>query len=181
MLIFLGVVLLLGFFVAGIYNSLVAMRQRVREGFSTMDVYLKQRYDLIPNLVETVKGYAFYEKEALESVVLARSKAMGAQTVEEIGEANNGLTQALGRLFALAEAYPDLKANESFMDLQNQLAVVEGEIANSRRYYNGVVREFNTQRDVFPNVFVANLFGFFAEPYFEIDERQRENVVVDFK
>ncbi len=177
----LGLVAIIALFFIISYNSFVRFRQRIREAFSTMDVYLKQRYDLIPNLVETVKGYASHEKETFERVVQARNKAMQAQSVDEVRESNNMLTEGLRQLFALSESYPELKANTNFLDLQNQLARVEGEIAQSRKYYNAVVREYNTRREVFPHVLIASLFNFYKEPYFEVeDASQRENVRVSF-
>lgn len=177
----LGVVALIVLFFVSSYNGFVKLRQRVREAFSTMDVYLKQRYDLIPNLVETVKGYAGHEKETFERVVQARNRAIQAQGIEEVSESNNMLTEGLSQLFALSEGYPELKANTNFLDLQNQLSRVEGEIAQSRKYYNAVVRDFNTKREVFPHVLIANMFNFTKELYFEIaEESQRENVRVSF-
>jgi LemA protein len=177
----LGLIALIVLFFVSSYNGFVKLRQRIREAFSTMDVYLKQRYDLIPNLVETVKGYASHEKETFERVVEARNKAVQAQNINEVRESNNMLTEGLRQLFALAEGYPELKANTNFLDLQNQLARVEGEIAQSRKYYNAVVRDFNTRREVFPHVLIASLFNFYKEPYFEIeDASQRENVRVSF-
>lgn len=177
----IGLVAIIALFFIISYNSFVRFRQRIREAFSTMDVYLKQRYDLIPNLVETVKGYASHEKETFERVVQARNRAMEAESIDEVRESNNMLTEGLRQLFALSESYPELKANTNFLDLQKQLARVEGEIAQSRKYYNAVVREYNTRREVFPHVLIASLFNFYQEPYFEVeDASQRENVRVSF-
>ncbi len=177
----IGVIAVLVLFFIGSYNGFVRLRQRTREAFSTMDVYLKQRYDLIPNIVETVKGYAAHEKETLERVVQARNQAVSAKNIEDIQESNDMLTAGLRQIFALAESYPDLKANTNFLDLQNQLSRVEGEIAQSRKYYNAVVREFNTRCEVFPHVLIANMFNFSKELYFEVeDASQRENVRVSF-
>jgi LemA protein len=177
----IGIVAVVVLFFVTSYNGFVRLRQRTREAFSTMDVYLKQRYDLIPNIVETVKGYASHEKETLERVVQARNRAVNAQSMEDIRESNDMLTAGLRQIFALSESYPDLKANTNFLDLQNQLSRVEGEIAQSRKYYNAVVREYNTRCEVFPHVLVAGLFNFSKEMYFEVDDAtQRENVRVSF-
>lgn len=135
------VAIIVGVYVFSTYNGFISLKNKCEEAFSTMDVYLTKRYDLIPNLVETVKGYASHEKETLDSVVAARNKAMSANTVEAKIEAEQGLAGTLGRLFALSENYPDLKANTNFLDLQSQLQLMESEIANARKYYNGVVKD----------------------------------------
>ncbi|MEI8216385.1 MAG: LemA family protein [Eubacteriales bacterium] len=167
--------------VIGAYNGFVAMRNRAEEAFSTMDVFLKKRYDLIPNLVESVKGYAAHESSTFQKVTEARNMASGATTVEGRIQGENMLSGALKSLFAVAEAYPDLKANLSFLDLQNQLKQVEEDIANARKFYNAVVKEFNTLTEVFPNNVLANLFGFKRKPMFEVTgEDQREAVQVKF-
>jgi LemA protein len=146
-----------------------------------MDVYLVKRYDLIPNLVETVKGYAKHESETLERVISARNKAVNATNVEDKAKAEGEFAGVLGRLFALAEAYPDLKANLQFLDLQAQLKVLEEDIANARKYYNGTTRQYNTMVESFPNNIVANLFKFIKRPLFEVeDATQRQNVKVQF-
>ena len=176
----IGVIVILLLWVVSAYNGLVKVRNMVREAFSTMDVYMKKRYDLIPNLVETVKGYAAHESGTLEKVIQARNAAASATTVEGKIEGENALTGTLKSLFALAEAYPDLKANTNFMDLQKQLQAVEGDIANSRKYYNAVVRDYNTKIETFPSVIVANMFGFKQEKMFEINSAERENVKVQF-
>jgi len=176
-----GVLLLIIIWVIASYNGFVKLRNAIEEAFSTMDVYLKKRYDLIPNLVETVKGYAKHEKETLEAVMQARNIAMGAQSMEDKVAGENMLTGTLKSLFAVAEAYPDLKANANFMDLQKQLQRMEDEIASSRKYYNAIVKEFNTKREVFPSVIVAKMFKFTKKPLFEVaDETERENVQVKF-
>lgn len=175
-----GVLLVLVIWVILAYNALVRMRIMVEEAFSTMDVYMKKRYDLIPNLVETVKGYAEHEKETLENVIAMRNRAAGAGSVEERLHAENALTETLKSLFALAEAYPDLKANVNFMDLQGQLRTLEDEIANSRRYYNGTVRQYNTRREVFPSSIIAGMFHFEKKPLYEIATEERQNVKVQF-
>ncbi|MFZ5975981.1 MAG: LemA family protein [Bacillota bacterium] len=175
-----GVLLILVLWVILAYNALVRMRIMVEEAFSTMDVYMKKRYDLIPNLVETVKGYAAHEKETLENVIMMRNRAAGAGSVEERLQAENALTETLKSLFALAEAYPDLKANMNFMDLQGQLRTLEDEIANSRRYYNGTVRQYNTKREMFPSSVIAGVFHFEKKPLYEIASEERKNVKVQF-
>ena len=176
----IGVIVIILLWVVSAYNGLVKVRNMVREAFSTMDVYMKKRYDLIPNLVETVKGYAAHESGTLEKVIQARNAAASATTVEGKIEGENALTGTLKSLFALAEAYPDLKANTNFMDLQKQLQAVEGDIANSRKYYNAVVRDYNTKIETFPSVIVASMFGFKQEKMFEINSAERENVKVQF-
>lgn len=162
------------------YNGLVRMRITVEEAFSTMDVYMKKRYDLIPNLVETVKGYAAHERETLQNVIAMRDKAAAAGSVEERLQAENALTDTLKSLFALAEAYPDLKANVNFMDLQGQLRTLEDEIATSRRYYNGTVRQYNIKCESFPSSVIAGAFHFGKKPLYEIADQERQNVKVQF-
>lgn len=177
----LGVVAVGVMWVMGTYNSLITIRNKVEEAFSTMDVYLVKRYDLIPNLVETVKGYAKHERETLDAVIRARNAAQSSGTVEEKLANENVLAGTLGRLFALAEAYPDLKANSNFMDLQAQLKVLEEDVANARKYYNGAVRQYNTQIEVFPSNILANMFKFTKKPLFEVEEEsQRKAVKVQF-
>jgi LemA protein len=173
------VVILLLWFIA-IYNRFVTLRNRVEEGFSTMDVYMKKRHDLVPNLVETVKGYAKHESSTFEKVVKARNMAMSAGTMEQRAEGENMLTGTLKSLFALAESYPELKANQNFLDLQGQLTGLENDIASSRKYYNALVREFNIAREAFPSVIVAGMMHLEKKQMFEIDERERENVKVQF-
>ncbi len=165
-------------------NAFVRLKNRVEEAWATIDVYLKKRYDLIPNLVETVKGYAKHESETLEKVVSARSLAMNARTVGEKMQAENNLQSSLKTLFtAVSESYPDLKANTSFLDLQNQLKGLESELESSRRYYNGVVKSFNTKLELFPANIVGSRMGeeYKKRPYFELDsEEERKNVKVSF-
>lgn len=173
------VIIILFWFIAA-YNGFVKLRNLVREAFATMDVYMKKRYDLIPNLVETVKGYAKHEATTLEKVISARNFAASATTVEGRLQGENALTDTLKSLFAIAEAYPDLKANTNFLDLQKQLQGVEGEIANSRKYYNAVVRDYNIKTESFPSSIVASIFNFKHEPMFEIAAAERENVDVRF-
>lgn len=167
--------------VVGVFNSLVTSRNRVKEAWSDIDVQLKRRYDLIPNLVETVKGYAAHEQGALEAVITARAKAMGAKSVGEHAQAENMLSGALKSLFALAEAYPDLKAVSSFVELQRELADTENKIQAARRFYNGNVMTFNTKVESFPTNLLAGAFGFSKADFFELsDAAQREPVQVKF-
>ena len=177
LIIVLAVVVL---WVIGAFNKFVKLRNIVEEAFSTMDVYMKKRFDLIPNLVETVKGYAAHEKGTFESVTNARAAVQNAGTVEDRMEAENMLTGTLRTLFAVAEAYPELKANENFLDLQGQLQTVEVDIANSRKYYNATVKEYNTRTEMFPSNIIANIFGFKRKPMFEVEEAERQNVKVEF-
>ncbi|QJA08243.1 LemA family protein [Romboutsia sp. CE17] len=168
------------FFFISIYNNLVSLRMKVREGFSTIDVFLKKRYDLIPNLVETVKGYANHEKETLNQVIEARGKALSSSVDDKL-KYEGELSNALSRLLMLSENYPDLKADTQFVNLQNQLQQIESEIEKSRRYYNGVVREFNTSIQKFPNCIVASMFKFKEEIFFELESiNERENIKIEF-
>ncbi|MFA7204955.1 MAG: LemA family protein [Saccharofermentanales bacterium] len=163
------------------YNKFVGLKVRIEEAFSTIDVYLKKRYDLVPNLVETVKGYASHEVETFEAVVNARSRAHDSSNVEDKIRNEGELTKALGRLMVLAESYPELKADSQFLNLQTQLRDLEDEISQSRKYYNGVVKSFNTMIISFPSMIVANLAKFTKAEFFLIDrEEQRENVKVSF-
>jgi LemA protein len=163
------------------YNGLVGQRNQVEEAFSTMDVYLKKRFDLIPNLVESVKGYAAHEKSTLDAIVRARSAAASAGDLAERFASENELSCALRQLFALAESYPDLKANQNFLDLQSQLQRVEEDIANARKYYNGSVREFNNKVEMFPSSIIAGMFHFERKPMYEVaNAAERENVQVSF-
>ena len=167
--------------VIGIYNSLVLLRNRCNNAWAQVDVQLRRRYDLIPNLVETVKGYAKHERETFENVTEARSKAINAGTVKEQGEAENMLTGALKSLFAVVENYPDLKANQNFLMLQEELAGTEGKIAYARQFYNDLVMKFNTKQQVFPSNIIANMFKFKVREYFEIEEPEaRAPVEVKF-
>lgn len=168
-----------------IYNALVTLNQRSKEAWSDITVQLKRRYDLIPNLINTVKGYATHEKGVFESVTAARTQAIGATSVEETAKADNMLQSTLKSLFAVAEAYPDLKASQNFQDLQAELVDTEDKIQAARRFYNGVVRDFNTKRTTFPTNLVAGLFGFREDKvFFELDEAQtaavQEPVNVNF-
>jgi LemA protein len=179
--IVLGVIVLIALWAVAIFNKLVKNRNLVLEGWSGIDVQLKRRYDLIPNLVETVKGYAGHEKEVLARVVELRNSAAQAQTASEKAPIENMLTQTLRQLFALAEAYPDLKANQNFLDLQGQLSEIEEQIQFSRRYYNGTARDMNILVQSFPSNLIANSFGFKEADYFEIElTTEREAPKVQF-
>jgi LemA protein len=158
------------------YNQLVGLRQRSEEAWSDIDVQLKRRTDLVPNLIETVRGYAAHERTTLDQVVSARGAAVSAQTQETRAQAENQLTGALRQLFALAESYPDLKANESFRALQGSLGEIEETIQSSRRYYNAVVRDFNTTIDSFPSNQIALFFRFVKRQYFELDRPEERQV-----
>jgi LemA protein len=166
--VILGLLALVLVFLVGIYNSLVAKRQRCNQAFADIDVQLKQRQNLIPNLVETVKGYATHERETLDAVVQARNSAVAADTPGEMAQAEGMLTGALGRLFALSEAYPDLKANENFKALQDELSVIEDKLAAARRFYNSAVQDYNTSREQFPNSVVAGMFNFEEREFFDL-------------
>lgn len=170
----------IGVFVIGLYNSLVRLKVLVDEAWSGIDVQLKKRYDLIPNLVNTVKGYASHEKGVFEKVTQLRSAAMSAGSIEEKVDLENQLTGTLKTLFAVAENYPELKADASFLNLQQQLSSIEDELEGARRYYNGTVREFNTKIVTFPNNIIAGILKFTQKPFFEAETEARENVKVDF-
>jgi LemA protein len=162
------------------YNGLVRLRNRVEGAWAQIDVQLKRRYDLIPNLVETVKGYAAHERETLEAVIQARNVAVNASGPAEQAQSENMLTGALRQLFALSEAYPDLKANQNFLALQEELTGTEGRIAYARQYYNDAVQTYNTKLQTFPSNIFANMFKFTEREYFEADEESRGNVAVQF-
>ena len=180
-MIIIAIIVIIAFAAVGIYNGLIKLRNTSEQAWSDVDVQLKRRYDLIPNLVETVKGYASHEKETFEKVVQARNQAMGASSPGEKAQAENFLQSTLKSLFALAEAYPELKANQNFLDLQNELLNIEEQIQLARRYYNAVVRDLNTKIESVPSNIVANMFHFENREYFELDsEEQRETPKVDF-
>lgn len=182
--VFLLVVLAIAVFVIlwviYIYNRLIVLRNRIENAWSQVDVQLRRRYDLIPNLVETVKGYASHEREVFQRVTEARAAMASAQTVTEQGEAQNQITQALKSLFAVAEAYPDLKANQNFLMLQEELSGTESKIAYARQFYNDTVMAFNTLIQSFPAKFVASAFGFGQRDYFPMEDVAREPVQVRF-
>ena len=184
LLIVLAVIVIIVLAIIGMYNSLIKLKNRVNEAWSDIDVQLKRRYDLIPNLIETVKGYASHEKETLEKVVNARNAAMRAQSggdAKKVAEAENMLSSTLKSIFALSESYPDLKANQNFLELQREMSDTENKIQASRRFYNGNVRDFNTKLQVFPTNIIAGMLNFRNRNYFEIkDSKERENVKVKF-
>lgn len=172
--IVLGVIVVLAVWIMMIYNGLVAMRQRVNQSFADIDVQLKQRHDLIPNLVETVKGYASHERGTLEAVIQARNTAIAAPGIEQKVAAENMLTGALRQLFALAESYPDLKANQNFLQLQQELGDIENKLAAARRFFNNAVQEFNTGIQQFPMVLFAATFGFHPQPFFDLGDQRAQ-------
>ena len=173
-------VVLLGILLVGMYNGLVRSRLRVREAWSGIDVQLKRRSSLIPNLVETVRGYASHERETLENVTRARAQLDNAGTAGQAAQANNFLTQTLRSLFAVSEAYPDLKANTNFQQLQSELSDTEDKIAYARQFYNRNVLSYNGKVQTLPTAIIAGMFGFSAEDFFEADEEAREDVTVSF-
>lgn len=177
----IAIIVILVLWLIAVYNGLIKLRNRTREAWSDIDVQLKRRYNLIPNLVETVKGYAAHERELFEKVTEARTRAMQAGTPEEKGKAENALTGTLKTLFAVAENYPELKASENFAKLQDELSDTENKIQAARRFYNGNVRDFNTRIEVFPNNLVAGMLKFTKFEFFEVEETaERENVEVKF-
>jgi len=177
----LGILVVLGIFLIGMYNGLVRLKVQCDNAWADIDVQLKRRYDLIPNLVETVKGYAAHEKDTLEGVINARNRAMTATTPADKAQAENMLTGALKSLFALAEAYPQLRAIESFTSLQNSLSQIEDTVQNARRYYNAVVRDLNTKIEQFPTNIFANMLGFKERQFFEVSApAEREAPKVSF-
>lgn len=179
--IIIAIVIILILFVFITQNSLINLDNKVEEAFSTMDVYLKKRWDLIPNLVETVKGYAKHESNTLENVIKLRNSSYDSIATDNKVEVNNKLTTEINKIMAIAENYPDLKANESFKDLTKQLTKVEEDIANSRKYYNGTVRIYNNKVEMFPSNIIAKIFNYQTKKMFEIDATERENVKVNFK
>jgi LemA protein len=179
LIIVLIVIVVLAVLLIGIYNRLVALRQNCNQAFADIDVQLKQRHDLIPNLVETVKGYAAHEKGTLEAVIQARNAAVSAEKTGDpkaMGAAEGILGQALGRLIALSEAYPDLKANTNFQQLQAELSDIENKLAAARRFFNNAVGEYNTGREQFPAVIFAGMFGFGPREFFDVGEESRASM-----
>ena len=179
-LIIVAIIIVLAMFVILTYNSLVESRNMVKEAFATMDVYLKKRWDLIPNLVETVKGYAKHETETLEQIIESRGKNYSQMSRQEKVDSDNIIKGEVVKLMALAESYPDLKANQNFLDLSNQLVKVEDDIENSRKYYNGTVKNYNIKVLTIPTNIIASMFGFKEEKMFEAVDAERENVKVSF-
>ena len=179
--VILGIIALIIIIFIGIYNALIRRRTRTEEAWSDIEVQMKRRYDLIPNVVETVKGYAAHEKNVLESVTNARTQAMGARNPDDRLHAENALSSTLKTLFAVAENYPDLKANANFLDLQRELADTENKLQSSRRFYNSVVRDYNTMIQTFPSAVIANIFGFTRKDFFGLEEEAaRQPVKVSF-
>ena len=179
-LILLAVLAAVVLYVVFVYNGLVALRNRVSEAWSDIDVQLKRRYDLIPNLINTVKGYAAHESGVFEKVTAARAQAMQAGTAHDKAQAENMLSDTLKSLFAVAEAYPDLKANQNFLELQRELSDTENKIQASRRFYNGNVLELNNKIDMFPSNVIASAFNFSKSEFFEADEAEKAPVQVQF-
>lgn len=177
--ILVGVVVLIVIYVLATYNSLVRLNNSVKEAFATMDVYLKKRWDLIPNIVETVKGYAKHEKETLQSVINLRNSVYDDMSQNEKIEANEKINSGISKIIALAESYPDLKANQNFLNLSNQLSKIEEDIANSRKYYNAVVKNMNNKILMFPSNIVAKIFGYKELKMFEAQKHERENVRIE--
>ena len=177
-----ALIVIIGAFIAGMYNKLVRLRNTVKSAWSDIDVFLKKRFNLIPGLVETVKGYAKHEREVFEKVTEARSKAMQAASPGEAAKSDNMLKDTLKSLFAVAEAYPDLKANQNFLQFQNQFQEIESSIEAARRYYNAVVRDFNILIESFPSNIIASMFNFKQEEFFQLDEpeEQRKPIRPDF-
>lgn len=171
---------LIGLFILFLYNGLVTLKTRIDEAWSGIDVQLKRRVDLIPNLIETVKGYAKHEKEVFENVTKARSALLSAGTPKNAAQANDQLTGALKSLFAVAEAYPELKASQNFLELQQQLGDTEDKIAYSRQFYNSNVLDYNVKIKVFPNILLASALGFKEAEFFKANEAERESVKVSF-
>ncbi len=179
-LVLLAIVVIFGLMLLGVYNGLIRARVRTREAWSGIDVQLKRRASLIPNLVETVKGYAAHEREVLENVTRARAMLEQAGGAAQAAQADNVLTGALRSLFAVSENYPQLRANENFLALQQELSDIEEKIAFARQFYNRNVLDFNTRIQVFPNVIIANMFNFERNEFFEAEETAREDVAVSF-
>ena len=179
-IILLVVLALVVIWVIAVYNGLITLKNRTDEAWSDIDVQLKRRYDLIPNLISTVKGYAAHEKEVFEKVTEARTAAMGAETPGQKEQAENALSGTLKSLFAVAEAYPDLKANQNFLELQRELTDTEDKIQASRRFYNGNVRDFNIKIEVFPSNIIAGILHFVKREFFAAEEGEKENVKVQF-
>ena len=179
-IIILVIIAVVAIWIVAVYNGLIRLKNRVDEAWSDIGVQLKRRYDLIPNLINTVKGYAAHEKELFEKVTEARTAAMGAQTPHDKEQAENMLSGTLKSLFAVAEAYPDLKANQNFLELQRELTDTEDKIQASRRFYNGNVRDFNTKIEVFPNNIIASMLKFVKREFFQIEEGEKEVVKVEF-
>lgn len=175
------IIVILVLWIISAYNKFVKMNNKVKEAFSTMDVFLKKRYDLIPNLVETIKGYTKHESQTLENVIRARNMALNAQTMSDKIASEKNFQSMLGPIYAVGEQYPNLKADQNFIKLQDELQNIENEIANSRKYYNAICVKFNNLVEMFPTNILANIFHYKQQPLYEIeDTQQRENVKVQF-
>lgn len=179
-LILLIIIAVVVVWIIAVYNGLIRLKNRVDEAWSDIDVQTKRRYDLIPNLINTVKGYAAHEKQLFENVTAARTRAMGAGTAADKAQAENALSQTLKSLFAVAENYPDLKANQNFLELQRELTDTEDKIQAARRFYNGNVRDFNIKIEVFPNNIIAGMLKFTKREFFEAEGEEKEPVKVEF-
>jgi len=177
--ILIGVIAVILLYIVATYNSFIKLSNKVKEAFATMDVYLKKRWDLIPNLVEVVKGYMKHESSVLENVVKLRNSSYDKMSLVDKIDTNEQLTAGLSKLMAIVESYPDLKASQNFSDLSTQLSKVEDEIANSRKYYNAVVRNMNTKVEMFPSNIVAKMFKFQLSKMFEADSKEKDNVKVE--
>lgn len=184
MIIFLVILLIIALmaliFVAANYNALVDLSNKEKEAFATMDVYLKKRWDLIPNIVETVKGYAKHEKETLEDIVRLRNMSYDNSSTQDKIDANQKIHREVSKVMMLAESYPDLKANENFKELNQELSKIEQDIANARKYYNAVIKNYNNKVQMFPSSIIASMFGYKEKSFFEINSIERENVKVSF-
>ena len=178
--VILGVLVVVALFFITLYNGLVKLKLTVDEASADIETFLKQRYDMIPNLVEIVKGYAKHEREIFENVAELRTKAMGAGTLDEKMALEGELSKGIAKIFAIAEAYPELKANTNFMQLQSNLKELEDNIQKSRRFYNGTVRDFNTKIAIFPNNLLSGMLGFKTMPFFEASEEEQKNVEIKF-
>ena len=179
--IIIAIVIILILFVFITQNSLIKLDNKVEEAFSTMDIYLKKRWDLIPNLVETIKGYTKHESNTLESVINLRNNSYDSITSNDKVEVNNKLTTEINKIMVIIEKYPELKANDNFKDLTKQLTKIEEDIANARKYYNGTVRLYNNKVEMFPSNIIAKIFDYQTKKMFEITTTERENVNVNFK
>ena len=180
LIVILVILALLVMWVVGVYNGLIQARNKVKDQWAQIDVQLKRRFDLIPNLVETVKGYASHEKETLEEVIKARNSYVSATVPADQMKADGELTQAISKLFALSESYPDLKANTNFQELQKELTETEDKIQYARQFYNDEVMKYNNKVQMVPSNIIASMFGFKTEAFFEANEKERENVEVKF-
>lgn len=180
LIVIIAIVVVIALFITSTYNSLVGLRNKVKDQWAQIDVQLKRRSDLIPNLVETVKGYAKHEKTTFAEVVKARNTYLSAKTPEDEMKASNEMTQAISKLFALSEAYPDLKANENFIQLQGELKETEDKVAYSRQFYNDNVMIYKNKIEMFPSNIIANMFSFKEEPFFEANDEEKKNVEVKF-